>query len=94
MRAMSVEENSEGTNTTTTIGERGRRRFEGKVAIITGLCIFGEWGQIQNSRTESNCGIDRATAILLGKEGAKVTIQGTEETDLRVSGKMKIFKAK
>nr|CAD2189062.1 unnamed protein product [Meloidogyne enterolobii] len=42
-------------------------RFIGKVAIIT----------------ESNCAIDRATAILLGKEGAKVTIHGTVEKELR-----------
>uniref|UniRef100_A0A183BYE5 Short-chain dehydrogenase/reductase SDR n=1 Tax=Globodera pallida TaxID=36090 RepID=A0A183BYE5_GLOPA len=53
--------------TTTSTNTNRRRRFEGKVAIIT----------------ESNCGIDRATAILFGKEGAKVAIQGTEETDLR-----------
>uniref|UniRef100_A0A1I8BXS4 Uncharacterized protein n=1 Tax=Meloidogyne hapla TaxID=6305 RepID=A0A1I8BXS4_MELHA len=42
-------------------------RFIGKVAIIT----------------ESNCGIDRATAILLGKEGAKITIHGTVEKELK-----------
>ncbi|KAF7632596.1 hypothetical protein Mgra_00007975 [Meloidogyne graminicola] len=42
-------------------------RFVGKVAIIT----------------ESNCWIDRATAILMGKEGAKVTIHGTVEKELK-----------
>lgn len=44
-------------------------RFEGKVAIVTA----------------SNCGIDQATAVLLGSEGAKVTIHGTEEAELRTT---------
>ncbi|KAL3121088.1 hypothetical protein niasHT_005348 [Heterodera trifolii] len=75
MNSMSIDESSmeeanfgteeANTNTSATSTDR-RRRFEGKVAIIT----------------ESNCGIDRATAILFGKEGAKVTIQGTEEAEL------------
>jgi NAD(P)-dependent dehydrogenase (short-subunit alcohol dehydrogenase family) len=46
-------------------------------------CEFGN--------SESNCGIDRAAAILLGKEGAKVTVHGTDEDELRV-GLINLFK--
>uniref|UniRef100_A0A915DC90 Uncharacterized protein n=1 Tax=Ditylenchus dipsaci TaxID=166011 RepID=A0A915DC90_9BILA len=44
-------------------------RFTGKVVIVT--C--------------SNCGIDQATALLFGQEGAKVTIHGSEENDLKLT---------
>ena len=59
-------------------------RFIGKVDIIT--VVFPSKGLFLKLIfcQESNCAIDRATAILLGKEGAKVTIHGTVEKELRV----------
>ncbi|KAI1704495.1 enoyl-(Acyl carrier protein) reductase domain-containing protein [Ditylenchus destructor] len=44
-------------------------RFKDKVVIVT--C--------------SNCGIDQATAVLFGRDGAKVTIHGSEESDLKTT---------
>ncbi|VDM78868.1 unnamed protein product [Strongylus vulgaris] len=51
-------------------------RFQGKVAIITGINID------LNSPAGSSSGIGSATAVLFAKEGAKVTITGRKQDGL------------